>query len=133
MIGNISLLCLHQATKRVPFSRLTSIISTAPAAAAPLAEGLLVVCGHASRAARLSAQKCCMRLTTAQTRGHAHLREVAGGHVVLGDRDREVQVQHRVPPAAWHPHRLPSTLRTGQGDASQLAQILYSELFIPFN
>lgn len=42
----------------------------------------------------------------------AHLREVAGRHVVLGDRDSEVQVQHRVPPAARHPHRFPGTLRT---------------------
>ena len=43
----------------------------------------------------------------------ADLQEVRAGDVVLGDRDGEVQVEHRVPPAARHIHRLAGTLTAG--------------------
>ncbi len=40
----------------------------------------------------------------------ANLQEVGGGDVILGDRDGQVQIEHRVPPAAGHIHRLARAL-----------------------
>ena len=47
----------------------------------------------------------------------ADLQEIRTRDIVLGDRDGEVQVEHRMPPAAGHVHRLAGSLGAGQGVA----------------
>ena len=54
---------------------------------------------------------------------YSHLREVGCGHIVLGDRHSQVQVEHRVPPTAGDPHSLPRSLYTCKQDDSLEQQL----------
>ena len=44
-----------------------------------------------------------------------HAGEGGAAHVVVGHRKGQVQVEHRVPPPAWHKDRLTRALHEGTG------------------